>query len=279
MFQKEKPIGTRRERQAKKPRPLDPIVDMVRRDGLFGKPVLEVDVKLPSQPDNILFNLATQGMTKRARKLARKMARAHMSLDSKPDLFGKTALITATQNGHATIVSLLIDLGADVNKYDTQKCTALMAAAANGNAKMVSLLLAAGADASLTDHLGSIALYRATMGGHLDCVKLLLPKLNLTLRNNHGYTPLHVVASHDTKGSSVKLLAEAGADINAKDNAGYTPLMLAAINNRINSVMMLISLGADAKAYNNSLKNAYDLALAEGHREITALLRDQGAKE
>ena len=55
------------------------------------------------------------------------------------------------------------------------------------------------------------------------------------------------------------LLVEAGLDVNAKENNGYTPLMLAAMRGNNEAVRMLLSLGADASLKNNAGQTAAEL--------------------
>jgi ankyrin repeat protein len=54
---------------------------------------------------------------------------------------------------------------------------------------------------------------------------------NIEAKNNDGKTPLHI-ASHGGKFEVVKYLKSIGADIKAKDNDGYTPLRLDVKNRR-----------------------------------------------
>jgi ankyrin repeat protein len=56
------------------------------------------------------------------------------------------------------------------------------------------------------------------------------------------------------------VLIKAGADINAKNNYGITPLMEAARNHNQEAIIMLLELGADPKAKNNFGIMAIDYA-------------------
>lgn len=61
------------------------------------------------------------------------------------DKDGRTALMGAAMNGHAEIVRILLDTGAEVNIKDKYGSTALMAAARYGHNEVVNLLKQAGA--------------------------------------------------------------------------------------------------------------------------------------
>ena len=72
----------------------------------------------------------------------------------------------------------------------------------------------------------------------------------------------------------LKVLIEAGADVNAKDTDGLTPLMLAAQHNpNPKALTALLEAGADAKAKNNEGKTALDYARMNEKLKDTEALR------
>ena len=76
-------------------------------------------------------------------------------------------LMNAAERGHADVVALLLDAGADVHADDDD---ALRWAASNGHAGVVALLLDAGADVHADNNC---ALRWAARYGHTDVVALL----------------------------------------------------------------------------------------------------------
>ena len=81
-----------------------------------------------------------------------------------------------------------------------------------------------------------------------------------------------IAAAHNSNPEVITVLVQAGADVNATDASGVTPLMLAAAGNSNPEVItVLLSLGADPKAKDNSGKTAID------HARKNARLRDTDA--
>jgi len=66
-------------------------------------------------------------------------------------------------------------------------------------------------------------------------------------KNNKGLTPLHF-ASRDNHIEIAKLLLERGADVEAKNNKGQTPLYWASWYNAIETAKLLLDRGANVEA-------------------------------
>jgi ankyrin repeat protein len=80
----------------------------------------------------------------------------------------------------------------------------------------------------------------------------------------------------------IKLLVEAGADVNARDNKGKTVLMYAIegyAGDEAENIKYLIEKGADVFARNAEGKSILKLALEEENEEIIKLLKSYGAIE
>jgi hypothetical protein len=73
------------------------------------------------------------------------------------------------------------------------------------------------------------------------------------------------------------LLLDQGAVIDARDEAGRTPLMLAVTQNRLEIVRLLLSRGADPNAADNTGHTPLQQATQRNSREVAALLEQAGA--
>ena len=98
-----------------------------------------------------------------------------------------------------------------------------------------------------------------------------------------GHTLLHIAAAEGTA-EQVKILAKAGADVNAKDINGYTPLILAAQRGDAETVKVLVDSLKDQGKRKKALKKTYDwgrtvlhIAAKSGHAEVVGILTKAGA--
>jgi uncharacterized membrane protein len=72
---------------------------------------------------------------------------------------------------------------------------------------------------------------------------------NVNARDKHGRTPLMIAAVGTQNPEVITILVKNGADVNARDEAGLTPLMFAARNNsNLEVITALIKNGADMNA-------------------------------
>lgn len=100
---------------------------------------------------------------------------------------------------------------------------------------------------------------------------------DVNARNNYGWTALsHAALIGNTE--LVKLLLAHGADVNAHDQSGWTPLMRAAMKGHAAVVKVLLQHGATV---NDKEKNegwtALHWAAARGHDKVVTLLLSHGA--
>jgi ankyrin repeat protein len=145
------------------------------------------------------------------------------------DSRGQTALIAAAYGNHLAVAERLIKAGADVNEQDQTQQSAYLIATSEGYLELLKLTLAAGADVHRTDSYNGTGLIRAADRGHVEIIRELL-KTDIAIDhvNRLGWTALLEAIILGDGGPRhtevVRLLVEAGADVNIADSAGVTPL-------------------------------------------------------
>jgi len=145
------------------------------------------------------------------------------------DARGRTALLAATRNDRVAIARALIAAGADVNAKDDIDDSPYLYAGAEGRIEILKMTLAAGADLKSTNRYGGTALIPAAHHGHPEAVRILLgTAIDKDHINKLGWTALlEAVILGDggpTHTEIVRLLVEAGANVNLADRDGVTPL-------------------------------------------------------
>ena len=94
---------------------------------------------------------------------------------------------------------------------------------------------------------------------------------NQAARNPAKVTALHAAVSSDQL-QIVEWLLDAGADVNARQQMDYTPLMGAAANARTAIMELLLARGADPSMRTTDGKTAADLARDHGHEAVASRL-------
>ncbi len=228
---------------------------------------------------------------------------------------GRHPLGDAAYAGHEDVVKLLIASGAEVNLNAEDRGTALHAAANGGHSTILDLLIANGADVNINCLFGT-PLHLATRCRSEvkddTCAeivgKLLAKGADVNAKaSKDGGTPLHNTARRG-RFKAAELLVAAGADVNAKDKVGHTPLWYAkdkytgdeddvrivellrrhgaieslhdaAEGGDVSQVKRLISKGADVNAKTDGwLITPMHVAAREGHKEVCELLIAKGAE-
>lgn len=117
--------------------------------------------------------------------------------------------------------------------YNRAGRTPLMTAAGYGNPERVQQLIDLGADVAAQTPLGTTAIHNAAVMGGSQCVRVLLENgADASVESVSGFTPLHVATRYAPKYADtpkhvtevMKTLVEAGADLEAKDSFGKTPI-------------------------------------------------------
>lgn len=174
------------------------------------------------------------------------------------------------------IIEKLIREGANVNFQGRDGMTPLHYASIEGNQDIVSVLIEAGANIDITDVSGNTPLLWAVRKGALDSVQNLWEFSNKRLRDNQGRTALHLAALSGMADVVEWLIAQGGAELEARDRDKYQPLHWAAQNGHEEIVDMLISKGAAKDAKSSQGSTPLHCAANNGHTHVMALLLKHG---
>jgi ankyrin repeat protein len=110
--------------------------------------------------------------------------------------------------------------------------------------------------------------------GRRDAASLLLARggdLNLPSRNSQRVMALHAALAGPTP-DIARSLIDAGADVNAVQQDGVTPLMEAAAIGNLDLVQVLLAHGADPSARDGQQRDAAAFARRGGHTTVVDLL-------
>lgn len=195
-------------------------------------------------------------------------------------------LFESIGNNDVEMVKQCIKTGANVNAekefgYRDEPYTPLIYAIQHDSVEIVDLLIKAKADVNHKDpsHKFSPVVWalRSENSSVRKSMIELLAKNNSDVNSGFFYAARWPVTEED-----LKLLKKLGANINAKDEEGWTPLMYAASVCVDQYVIILANLGADLNAKNNDGETALTIA-RNSHNwskdSTVSLLKSLGAKE
>ncbi|KAM9347715.1 uncharacterized protein ankrd50l [Symphorus nematophorus] len=185
-------------------------------------------------------------------------------------------------------VKKLLDSGVSVNQCGSTDGQTLLASAAHeGSANVVELLLKQGSDPLDNDHQGQTPLTLASRQGHVKVLSVLLqwakgqePETAVQMMehiDNEGWTALRS-AAWGGHSEAVRLLLDAGADVDGCDGEGRTALRAAAWGGHEEIVLTLLDYGAQVDKADSKGRTPLIAAAYMGHHEAVEILLDHNAK-
>lgn len=216
---------------------------------------------------------------------------------NKADYHGNTVLHHAAATDNFLLVKMLLNHGRiNINaKNPNGSITPAMVASRNGSAKTLELLLNSGANTSFQNDFGNTALMIAVNSNQIECIKVILKHGNynikaqdcdfgynalmLSIKNllpleiiegllqhsdlsqtdEQSYTALHVAGIYGSE-IIIRMLIEAGMDVDSVNDSGNTPLHCAIIAGRFPIAEVLIKNGSSLSTRYKNSSNAFELA-------------------
>ena len=128
-----------------------------------------------------------------------------------------------------------------------------------------------------------LSIHKAAEAGNIEAVKQhLAAGANVNAKDEDGATPLHL-AYENGNGEVVKYLVEKGANLNAKTKGGQTLLHIAAYEGRNKTIELLVKKGAEVNplitltgSFNGM--TPLDFAIRQNKSKTADLLRKHGGK-
>jgi ankyrin repeat protein len=121
----------------------------------------------------------------------------------------------------------------------------------------------------------------AAFFGREDAVRLLLSRSadpNLAARNAMKVRALHAAAAAHSLSIAIALI-DAGSDVNAPQQAGFTPLHEAAATGQLDLARLLLDRGAEVNAKTEDGRTALALARKANQTAMIELLASRGARD
>ncbi len=182
-------------------------------------------------------------------------------------------LLALAYNNDAEYVGKLLAAGVDINATNQNGCTALHYCAEYGCLKAAASLIEHGAKLNLQTKWGETPLVLACNGYQREMASLLLAaKTDLEIPAQFGPAIFYAVRDEGT----LKQFLDFGVDANSREIITGNTVLIGAVGN-LQSVRLLLNAGAEINATNKAGRTALLEALKNGHVATAEALLDAGA--
>lgn len=181
------------------------------------------------------------------------------------------------------MAKFLVSEGANMQSEAELRCCPLAMATYNDLVDVVDVLLQGGATVDARDSWDATALHISAAKGHVRTAEQLLKKgADIQAVDHGGQTPLHWTVkccSDEDAVAIVEFFLTNGAEIEARCNYGGTPLIKAAAAGKKEVVTLLLEKGAQIDSEDNHGSTALMWVIREaGNAEVVKILLERGAR-
>jgi len=191
---------------------------------------------------------------------------------------GGTLVAECASQGRTAIVGLLLDAGASVESVNEEGSLLLEIAAKKGFVWLVKDLIHRGANfTNISNQKNrSQLVHVVAKSDRPELIEILAEKgADLLIKNEAGESAVHVAVSNGST-DVLKILHSKGVSIDAADNIGTRPLHVAIMGHNRESLQELLKLGANPNLPGQDGKLAMELALEMRDYEQASLLLQYG---
>ncbi|XP_061171672.1 ankyrin repeat domain-containing protein 17-like [Saccostrea echinata] len=202
-------------------------------------------------------------------------------LDTYDDEYGKegwSALWWACKGGHSSIVSYLIDKGANIHNTNKAGKTPLWAAIQSRKFDVVALLVEKGIKINEQDTYGRTPIWWASNVGKEEILNIFIDHDGMVnICDHNDISPLYT-ACYRSHIDCVKLLINHGANVNTEHLVQPSPLTGACCGKNIDLISLLIRSGADVNYAFQGLCSPLSIATWSSFQDCMTILIKSGAE-
>lgn len=196
-----------------------------------------------------------------------------------PPCGGTPLLHQAAVDGNLVAAQVLVAAGASTTLCDSDGRSPLLLAAWRGNRDMVDFLLEHGAGAAIGEHQLDSLLYGGIWAGSAALVEACLAmEASVGPRAIDPECSPLLVAAGEGNVEIIRLLLDAGADVNHRGYWGASPLHMAVASGNSAAAEVLVDVNAEVDAEDGSGMAPLDLAVLMEHSDIAGMLVGRGAR-
>jgi len=194
-----------------------------------------------------------------------------------------TQLHKALILGDTSLVNSLLDSKSSVVRVNKKLQTPLHLAVLHSTDSVVEKILNCGADVNAKDKDGKTAIYLATEWGKEDTVRTLVksrpgPHTDVNIADKDGNCPLHAAVAINHQPLTSFLISEAGGSVSVKNNMGRTPVHVLGEKGGDGRVLdVLLANGAEINCKDNDGNTPLHLAVGFCHQQIAIELCSRGS--